>query len=262
MDEFLIYMATGAFVGVISGLLGVGGGLIIVPVLYFVFTAQDQPLEHVMHMALATSLATIIITSISSVIAHQRKKAVLWPVVLKITPGICIGAWFGGLLASDLSTDILKPAFGYFELAVALYMLSNYKPSVHNITPGPGKLFAGGSIIGAVSALVGIGGGTMTVPFLSWHNVSIRNAVATSAACGLPIAIIATAAYVYSSWSISNLPSASLGYVHLSAFGFIVLISVLTAPVGAMLAHRLPEKSLKKVFAIFILLVSLKMILA
>ena len=251
MPEYLLFMATGAFVGIVSGLLGVGGGLIIVPMLYFVYTTQGQPAEHVMHMALATSLATIIITSISSVLAHQRKKAVLWPIV----------AWLGGIFASQLSTEILKPAFGIFELAVAVYMLSNYKPVAHYKAPGLGKLFAGGSVIGAISALAGIGGGTITVPFLSWHNVSIRNAVATSAACGLPIAVIATAAYIYSSWSITNLPSPSIGYVHLSAFGFIVLISVLTAPVGAMLAHRLPEKSLKKIFAVFILLVSLKMIL-
>jgi uncharacterized membrane protein YfcA len=260
MPEHLIYMATGAFVGIISGLLGVGGGLIIVPVLYFVFIAQQQPVEHVMHMALATSLATIIVTSISSVIAHQRKQAVLWPVFMRITPGICIGAWLGGLLASQLSTDILKPAFGVFELMVALYMLSNYKTSAHHSTLGWGKLSSGGFLIGNVSALTGIGGGTMTVPFLSWHNISIRKAVATSAACGLPIAVIATATYIYSSWSITNLPSHSLGYVHLTAFIYIVAISILTAPVGAMLAHKVPEKLLKKTFALFILLVSLKMI--
>lgn len=261
MTEALIYMTTGAFAGIVSGLLGVGGGLIIVPVLYFIFAAQAQPVEHIMHMALATSLATIIITSISSVVAHQQKKAVLWSTVFRITPGICVGAWFGGVLASELNTETLKPAFGFFELAVALYMLSNYRTPTHNTTPGNGKLFAGGSTIGAVSAIVGIGGGTMTVPFLSWHNVSMRNAVATSAACGLPIAVIATAAYVYSSWSITNLPSPSLGYVQLDAFAFIVIISVLTAPVGAMLAHLLPESALKKVFAAFILIVGLKMIL-
>jgi hypothetical protein len=261
MPETLIYMTTGAFVGIVSGLLGVGGGLIIVPVLYFVFITQDQPVEHVMHMALATSLATIIITSISSVIAHQRKDAVLWPIVLRITPGVCIGAWLGGLFASQLSTDILKPAFGVFELLVAVYMLSNYRPAAHRSTLGWGKLSSGGFLIGSISALAGIGGGTMTVPFLGWHNISIRKAVATSAACGLPIAVIATTAYVYSSWSVTNLPSPSLGYVHLNAFAYIVIVSVLTAPVGAMLAHRVPEKSLKKIFAVFILLVSLKMIL-
>ena len=260
MTEILIYMTTGAFVGIVSGLLGVGGGLIIVPVLYFIFAAQGQPAEHIMHMALATSLATIIFTSISSVIAHQRKSAVLWSFFFRMTPGICIGAWFGGLLAGELSTAILKPAFGVFELLVAIYMLSNYKPATHHTTLGQGKVSAGGFLIGSVSALVGIGGGTMTVPFLSWHNISVRKAVATSAACGLPIAIMATAAYVYSSWSVASIPSPSLGYVHLNAFIFIVIASVLTAPIGAMLAHRVPEKHLKKIFAVFILLVSLKMI--
>lgn len=261
MHDYLLFMATGAFVGIISGLLGVGGGLIIVPVLYFVFTAQALPAAHVMHMALATSLATIIITSLSSILAHQRKQAVLWPVALRITPGICIGAWLGGMFASQLSTEILKPAFGVFELLVAAYMLSNYQPVSHSSNIGTPKMLGGGILIGTVSALAGIGGGTMTVPFLNWHNVSIRNAVATSAAVGLPIAFIGTAAYVYSSWSLPDLPSMTLGYVHLTAFAFIILTSILTAPLGARLAHRLPEKSLKEIFAVFILLISLKMML-
>lgn len=260
MLEYLLYMVTGAFVGIASGLLGVGGGIIIVPVLYFVFTAQGLPQAHVMHMALATSLATIIITSISSVIAHQRKNAVLWPVVFRITPGICIGAWFGGIFASELTTGILKPAFGVFELLVALYMLSNYKPKAHITTINMPKILGGGLLIGSISSLAGIGGGTMTVPFLCWHNISIKNAVATSAAIGLPIATIGTAAYVYSSWSLADLPPWNIGYVHLTAFVFIIITSFMTAPVGAMLAHRLPDKSLKKVFAVFILLVSLKML--
>ncbi len=262
MPEYLIYLTTGAFVGIISGLLGVGGGLIIVPILYFVFLAQGQPVEHVMHMALATSLATIIITSISSMAAHQRKQAVLWPLVFRIAPGICIGAWLGGLFAAYLTTNILKPAFGVLELLIAIYMLSNYKPAAHHSTLGTGKLSSGGIFIGTISALTGIGGGSMTVPFLSWHNIGIRNAVATSAAVGFPIAVIATATYIYSGWSVDNLASPSLGYVHLKAFAFIVVVSVLTAPVGAMLAHRVAEKALKKIFAVFILLVSLKMILA
>ena len=261
MPEYLIYMTTGAFVGILSGLLGVGGGLIIVPILYFVFLALCQPAEHIMHMALATSLATIIVTSISSMMAHHRKQAVLWSTVFRITQGICIGAWLGGVFASQLTTEILKPAFGVFELLVALYMLSNYKPATHTSKLGKGKLFVGGSTISSISALAGIGGGTMTVPFLIWHNINIRHAVATSAAVGLPIALIATSAYVYSSWSIDNLPAPSLGYVHLKAFMFIVVTSVLTAPVGASLAHRLPEKALKKTFAIFILLVSIKILI-
>ena len=261
MTDYLLYMATGVFVGIVSGLLGVGGGLLIVPVLFFVFTAQSLPQAHVMHMALATSLATIIITSISSVLAHQRKEAVLWPVVFRITPGIAIGAWLGGIFAARLSTGILKPAFGVFELLIAIYMLSNYRPASHKSVIGTVKIFSGGIIIGSISALAGIGGGTMTVPFLSWHSVSIRNAVATSAAVGLPIALIGTAAYVYSSWSIPDLPSPSIGYVHLTAFSFIILTSFLTAPLGARLAHSMPEKHLKKVFAVFILLISLKMIL-
>lgn len=261
MLEYILYMATGAFVGTISGLLGVGGGLIIVPVLYFVFSAQGLPAAHVMHMALATSLATIIITSISSMLAHNRKKAVLWPLVFRITPGICIGAWLGGIIAGQLTTGILKPAFGVFELLVAIYMLGNYKPTSHAAFISMPKILGGGLLIGSISSLAGIGGGTMTVPFLCWHAVAIKKAVATSAAIGLPIAVAGTSAYLYSSWSIHDLPPMTLGYVHLTAFAFIILTSFATAPLGAMLAHKLADRSLKKVFAVFILLVSLKMIL-
>ncbi|MFC1588977.1 sulfite exporter TauE/SafE family protein [Pseudomonadota bacterium] len=260
MIEPLLYLATGVFAGLASGLLGVGGGLIIVPVLYFIFSAQNLPAEHIMHMALATSLATIIITSISSARAHHKKKAVLWPVFLLLAPGICIGAWLGGIAASEIKTEILKPAFGVFELFVAVHLLSNRKSQQHAITLSKIKSSIGGFIIGIVSAIVGIGGGTLTVPFLHWHNISIRNAVATSAACGLPIAVFGAASYVYTSWSINNLPEQTLGYVHLPAFVFIIITSFLFAPLGAKLAHRLPENTLKKGFAIFLMLIGLKMI--
>ena len=260
MLEPLLYLATGIFAGLASGLLGVGGGLIIVPVLFFIFSAQNLPAEHIMHMALATSLATIIITSISSTRAHHKKQAVLWPVFLLLAPGICFGAWFGGIAASEIKTDILKPSFGTFELLVALYLLWNHQSQQHAITLSKIKSAIGGFIIGAVSAIVGIGGGTLTVPFLNWHNIAMRNAIATSAACGLPIAVFGTASYIYTGWEINNLPEQTLGYVHLPAFSIIIITSFLFAPVGAKLAHRLPEKTLKKSFALFMILIALKMI--
>ncbi|MDH5388052.1 MAG: sulfite exporter TauE/SafE family protein [Gammaproteobacteria bacterium] len=260
MIEPLLYLATGFFAGLASGLLGVGGGLIIVPVLYFIFSAQNLPTEHLMHMALATSLATIIITSISSTRAHHKKQAVLWPIFLLLAPGICLGAWLGGIAASDIETNILKPGFGVFECIVALYLLLSHQSQQHTVSLNKIKSAVGGFIIGMFSAIVGIGGGTLTVPFLNWHNIAMRNAVATSAACGLPIAVFGAASYIYTGWSVSNLPEQTLGYVHLPAFIFIIITSFLFAPVGAKLAHRLPESTLKKGFAVFMILIGLKMI--
>ena len=260
MPDYLLFMATGVFAGVASGLLGVGGGLIIVPVLFFIFNAQGIASEHVMHMALATSLATIIITSISSAYAHHKKQAVLWPMVLLLTPGILLGAWSGGRIASELDTNILKPIFAIFELLVAIHLLSGISGNTHTTPINKIKTYIGGFIIGLLSAIVGIGGGTLTVPFLHWHNITMRNAVATSAACGLPIAVAATASYIYSGWSIQSLPQPSLGYVHLTAFAFIIVTSVVFAPVGAKLAHWLPETLLRKVFGGFLLVVALKMV--
>ena len=260
MIEAILYLATGIFAGLASGLLGVGGGLIIVPVLFFIFSAQNLPAEHIMHMALATSLATIIVTSISSTHAHHKKQAVLWPIFLLLAPGICLGAWLGGLAASEIKTDILKPAFGIFELLVAALLLWNKQSLQHKISINKIKSAIGGFVIGMASAIVGIGGGSLTVPFLNWHNISMRNAVATSAACGLPIAVFGAASFVYAGWLINDLPEKTLGYVHLPAFGLIIITSFLFAPVGAKLAHRLPEQALKKGFAIFLMLIGLKMI--
>jgi uncharacterized membrane protein YfcA len=263
--EVVLYLLTGVFAGLASGLLGVGGGIIIVPVLYFIFVGQadehNRFSEYVMHMALATSLATIIITSISSAYAHHKKDAVLWFIAFRLTPGILIGAWAGGIVASHLDTEPLKYAFGFFELFVAFHLFLNYQPQQHSISISPVKSFFGGSIIGTVSSIVGIGGGTLTVPFLHWHKINIKNAVATSAACGFPIAVAGTASYIYHGWQIPGLPPLSLGFVNLTAFIFIILTSFLMAPVGAKLAHRIHEDALRKVFAVFLLLISLKMIL-
>jgi uncharacterized membrane protein YfcA len=262
MTEIILYLITGAAAGLSAGLLGIGGGLIIVPILFFVFSHQQVPAEHVMHMALATSLATIIITSLSSARAHHKRGAVLWPVVFSLSPGIVIGAWLGAMVASALATDVLRPVFGIFELLVAIHLVVNYKPSTHTPSISRTRSMAGGTVIGSISSIVGIGGGTLTVPFLLWHNISIRNAVASSAACGFPIAVAGTAAYVVSGWNTEGLPPWTLGYVSLPAFALIIVTSVVTAPIGAALAHRLPERTLRILFALFLFALSMKMLLA
>ncbi len=261
MTEIVLYLLTGAAAGLSAGLLGIGGGLIIVPILFFVFSHQQVPVEHVMHMALATSLATIIITSLSSARAHHKRGAVLWPVVFSLSPGIVIGAWLGAMVASALATGVLRPVFGVFELLVAIHLLVNYKPSTHTTSISRTRSMVGGTVIGSISSIVGIGGGTLTVPFLLWHSVSIRNAVASSAACGFPIAVAGTAAFVVSGWNAEGLPPWTLGYVSLPAFALIIITSTITAPVGAALAHRLPERTLRILFALFLLALSMKMLL-
>lgn len=262
--EILLYLLTGAFAGFAAGLLGIGGGLIIVPVLYFIFSTQTYDQQHLMHMALATSLATIIVTSIASTLAHHKKQAVLWPTVFLLAPGICLGAWLGASLASELSTAILRPLFAVFELCIAALMLSQYQSKQQHSTIQPFNALFGGGIIGSISAIVGIGGGTLTVPFLHWHNINIKNAIASSAACGLPIALFGTAAYIYAGWTItdsSSLPENAIGYVHINAFVLIAISSFICAPLGAKLAHKISDKSLKKIFALVLLILGLKMLL-
>lgn len=261
-----LYILTGAFAGFAAGLLGIGGGLIIVPILYYSFSAQGYEQQYLMHMALATSLATIIITSISSSIAHQKKQAILWRVVLSLSPGICLGAWFGAELASQLNTAILKPIFGIFELFVATLMLSQYKSQQHQFRLKPVTAFIGGNIIGSVSAIVGIGGGTLTVPFLHWNNIKIKNAVASSAACGFPIAVAGTASYIVNGWNIEIAAlsgnDASFGYVQLNAFVIIAFTSFIFAPLGAKVAHRISDLNLKKFFSFLLFALGLKMLFA
>jgi len=261
-----LYCLTGAFAGFSAGLLGIGGGLIIVPVLFFIFSNQAYEPQYLMHMALATSLATIIITSISSTLAHHKKRAVLWPTVLLLSPGICLGAWSGAAYAAQLDTTLLKPVFGCFEIFVALLMYSRYQSKKHQSNIGISSGFVGGCTIGGISAVVGIGGGTLTVPFLHWHKISMKNAIATSAACGLPIAIFATASYIFSGWNLSsNLSHGQqnmFGFVQIHAFILISTCSFLFAPLGAKLAHAVSDVILKKIFSIFLLLLGLKMLLS
>jgi uncharacterized membrane protein YfcA len=197
--EVFIYLLTGAFSGFAAGLLGVGGGLIIVPVLFFIFSASGYETPYLMQMALTTSLATIVITSISSTRAHHKKQAVIWSLVFLLSPGIILGAAFGGLFASSINSDSLKNFFAVFEFAVAANLLLNKRPARQDKEIKKMTAASGGAVIGFISTLVGIGGGTMTVPFLHWFNISMRNAVATSAACGFPIALTGTLAFIYAS---------------------------------------------------------------
>ncbi len=248
------YLLTGALTGLTAGLLGVGGGLIVVPALAAIFSRHGVAPEHLMHLALGTSLATIMVTSIASTLAHQRHHAILWRDVARFTPGLVLGALAGSLLANRLPTTTLQAGFALFIIAVAIKMFSG--KLVTRNSPGETTLAAGG-IIGLISALTGIGGGSMTVPYLSWKGRGLRNAIATSAACGLPIALAATMGFIATGISSTQRWS---GYIDLPAATGIILTSTLTAPLGAKLAHSLPIPQIKKVFALFLLVVGLRMI--
>jgi hypothetical protein len=262
MSAWVLYLALGAFAGLLAGLLGVGGGLVIVPVLAALFMQQGVASEVIMHLALGTSLASIVFTSLSSIRAHQQHGAILWPPFRQLTPGILLGAALGGWVAGIMTTAWLKPLFGIFELLVALHMLLSIQPRAHRSLPGKLSMTGAGSVIGLVSALVGIGGGTLTVPLLVWHSVALRQAIATSAACGLPIAVAGSLSYIANGWGQPLLPAHTLGYLHVPALLGIVTSSMLFAPLGAKLTHSLPVSLLKKIFGGFLLLLAIKLLLS
>lgn len=254
------YLLLGSFAGAIAGLLGVGGGLVIVPVLVTLYHLQGFSVDHVMQLALGTSLATIFFTALSSGLAHHRRGAVNWPVMLQLSLGIAAGGWLGGVLAVWLGGVLLAGLFGVFELVVAAQMTFDRRPSVHRAAPGAARNAVAGGVIGAVSALLGIAGGTLTVPWLVWHNIDMRQAVATSAACGVPIALVGTLGFAVVGWQQPGLPAGSTGYVYWPAVAMISVASVLSAPFGARVAHRLAQRRLRKVFAVFLALLGVSMI--
>ncbi len=258
---FILYLILGAVAGVLAGLLGIGGGIIIVPMLTFIFTAQGVPHEHILHIALGTSLASIIFTSVSSVKAHHKREAVLWKVVFSITPGILVGTFVGTWIAAMLSTNFLKGFSGVFLIYVATQMLMGIKPKPSRNVPGTAGMVSMGGVIGIFSSLVGIGGGTISVPFLLWCNTAMHKAIGTAAAIGFPIAIAGTCGYIINGLNAANLPAYSFGFIHLTALSGIVLASICTAPYGAKLAHSLPVDKLKKIFAVLLYFVGIRMLL-
>jgi uncharacterized protein len=257
----MVYLGVGAIAGVLAGLFGIGGGLVIVPMLVICFTWQGISQEHMMHLALGTSMASIIFTSVSSFRAHHKRGAVQWSVVQRIVPGILVGTFLGTCVAARLSTNFLKIFFVLFLYYVALQMLLDKKPKPSRELPGNLGMFGVGNTIGVVSSLVGIGGGTLSVPFMMWCNLGIHQAIGTSAAIGFPIAIAGTVGYIINGLRVTGLPEYSFGYAYLPAFVGIVCASVLTAPMGVRLAHGLPVARLKRLFAVLLLLVGTRMLI-
>jgi len=262
LDLYFIaaYVLLGVLAGLLAGLLGVGGGLVIVPVLIWLFTLQGFDYSLVAHAAIGSSLASIIATAISSSWAHHRRHAVIWPIVLQLSSGLVVGAFAGAWLADSLDTRLLQRVFGLFAVLVSLQLF--FRATAVSSSPLPARMGISfiGMMIGTVSGLVGIGGGSMTVPYLTWHKVPVRQAVATSSACGLPIAVAGFVGFVITGWSTPAMPAYSSGFIYWPAVLTVSLFSVLFAPLGARWAHQIPVTRLKQVFAVVLCLIGLKLL--
>ena len=258
--EFALYMLLGAAAGVLAGLFGVGGGLIIVPVLVFSFSTQGFAPDILTHLAVGTSLATIVFTSINSIREHHRRGAVQWDMFRWLTPGILAGAAVGGVTAALINGPLLQKIIGVFAICMAIQLALNLTPKAARPQPKRPELIAAGGVIGWASAIFGIGGGSLTVPFLVWRSVPIQKAVATSAACGFPIALAGAVVFMVTGWHEPQLPELSFGFVYLPALLAVALTSVFFAR-WAKLAHKLSPVLLKRLFALLLTVVGLSFLL-
>ena len=257
---WLGYPLLGAFAGFAAGLFGVGGGLTIVPLLLLLFTAQDFPVQHAMHLALGTSMTTIVFTSISSTRAHHQHGAVRWDIVRIFAPGLMAGTFAGSFIAAAIPTRPLAMVFTAIVFYASASMLIDRKPKPSRQLPGNAGMLAVGSGIGIVSSMVAAGGGFLSIPFMVFCNVLIHQAVGTSAALGFPIALAGAIGYIASGYDAADLPPWSFGYIYLPALVGVVVVSMLVAPLGARIAHALPVKQLKRGFGAFLALLAVQML--
>jgi uncharacterized membrane protein YfcA len=255
LTSIALYLALGCFTGILAGLLGIGGGVIIVPLLLYCLPLQGIT-EHANLLALGTSMASILFTSIASVREHNRHKTVLWPVVFRLVPGVVTGTLLGGFIVVFLPGKILSAIFVVFLCYVACQMLLDITPKPSRRLPGTAGITGIGAGIGFFSSFVGIGGGTLIIPFLTLCNTPMREAVATSAGVGFPLALAGTAVYLVQGWEAPGMPPYSLGFIYLPALVGFVCASMLTAPLGAKLAYKVPVPRLKRFFAAFLLFVA------
>jgi len=260
MEWWLGYVTLGAIVGFLAGLLGIGGGMTMVPVLTIMFVAQGFPSAHILHLAVGTAMTTIVFTSISSMRAHHAHEAVRWDIFKAIAPGLVAGTLAGSAFAGTVSTRWLALFFSGFVYLAASQMLLGLKPKASRDLPGTAGMLAVGTGFGVVSSLVAAGGAMMTIPFMTWCNVKLHDAIGTSAALGLPIALSGTLGYLAIGWNQAELPAYSVGYIYLPALAGVVVASMLTAPAGARLAHRQPVAKLRRWFALLLYILATKML--
>ncbi len=257
----ILYVILGLVAGILGGMFGIGGGTILVPILLFLFDMQHFPADHLLHIALGTSMATIIFTSLASLRKHHQHSAVNWRVVRRITPGILVGTGVGAAFASAISPRVLGAIFAFFVLVAAAQILLDARPKASRQLPGTAGMTLTGIFTGWLSTLVSIGGGTIVVPFLIWCNVPLRHAIGTSAAVGFPVAAGGTIGYIVAGMSLTGLPGPHLGFVFLPALLGTAIASVITAPMGAWAAHHMPVSTLRKLFAILLLALAGKLVL-
>jgi uncharacterized membrane protein YfcA len=253
-----VLLLSGAVAGTLAGLLGIGGGVIIVPIVTLLFEGHGVPHGTAIKLALGTSLATIVVTAVSSIYTHHRKGAVDWKLFGVMGPAVFVGSLIGALLADIIPGDLLYIAFIAFLFAISVQMALS-RVSAHRSLPGKPTLAATSVVVGVVSALMGIGGGAMHVPFLSYCGVPLKHAIATAAAVGLPLAVSATIGYIIGGMNEPGIPPGSIGYVNLPVFGGVVAASLLFAPLGAILAHKLPDLLLRRLFAVFLFVLASRM---
>lgn len=261
MDTLILVLATGITAGLLAGLLGIGGGLVFVPALLAIYLARGVPPEVAMHLAVGSSLAAIVLTSFGSIAAHARRDNVAWPVLRLMLPGLLVGGVAGAALAAALPGDWLRRVFAVFLAVVAVQLVAGLRPAPHRTFPGAvGAGFAGGGI-GTLSATLGIGGGTLSVPFLVWCNVPVLRAVGTAAAAGLPLAAAGAIGFAVAGWRVAGLPTTTIGYVDWSAGAVLGLIAMATAPAGARLAHRVSAQALRRVLGSVMLVIAVRLAL-
>ena len=258
LAELGAYLAIGVAVGFFAGLLGIGGGLIIVSSLALMFSAHDFPTQYIMHLAIGTSLAAIVFGSWSSFRTHHRHKAVDWAVVRAMTPGLLAGVVAGAMVARFLPTALLKYLFLAFMLIITTQMVLNLRPKSARPLPARAGLTGVAIFIGVCSSLFGGGAAAAGVPFLTWCGMTTHRAIGTVAAMGFPVSIAGAIGYAVAGWSVAGLPPWSVGFVYLPAFIGIAIPSVLAAPYGARLAHKLKGATLRRIFAVFLILMGIK----
>lgn len=260
MNDWIIYLGTGCVTGLLAGLFGIGGGLIMVPILLYVFTKAGFPAQYLMYMALATSLAVIMLSSISSARSHHQHQNVNWAIVKVMAISVFVGTMLGSLLASKIHIDLLKLLFIGYTFYVATQILWGFSVNPSRQLPGWRMLSVTGMCIGLVSSFVGIGGGTLTVPFLMYCNIDPKRAIGTSSAIGAPIALGGVIGYVIAGYEVHSLPMWSIGFVYLPALIAIAFASLITTPIGAKLVQKLPVQFLKRMFAFLLYAIGMHML--
>ena len=253
MEWWVGYLAVGAFVGFFAGLLGIGGGAVIVPMLVLLFELQGVPREHLLHLAVGTSMSTILFTSIASVRAHAKRGAVSWTVAKRMTPGIFLGGIVGAAAAGMVPTHVLAVAFTVIIYAAGTSILLDRQPKPSRTLPGAPGMFLAGFLISFISALVAVGGAFMSVPFMIWCNMDTRSAIGSAAFIGFPIAIIGTLGYIAIGWNVVGLPDPHLGYIYVPAMIGVAAASMVLAPLGARVSHRTSTRNLRRIFGLVLI---------